>query len=394
MEREYKVNPLPVLTWNRLDLNVAKMKTDAAFSAEDFCREVTLPEGMSVRTLPDAAALEEWVAAHGGKPAQEEVIACKYPMVAGQSFPTGMGEEADRLFDEADAPVKLYELKEGCRPEAPVRLDYLYPDAAASAGRILIHLGKYSELTLIQYFKAEKEAANIVAGTSTCVYLEEGAKLHLVKLQMLPKQSVFLDDSGARLERDAQLEVTQLELGAGTVYLGALYDHWGDRSSLNSRLGYICAKDGFIDHNHVDTYRGKKNEGVMRFHGVLLENAHKVSRETLDFRRGCTGSEGDEEENMLVLGEDAIDRANPMILGEEEDMNGRHAVTIGKLSPDMLFYMQSRGINALTAQQLMVRASVNRVSQHIPDRELQEAADRYVDRIFCEREDCDAPCAD
>ena len=95
---------------------------------------------------------------------------------------------------------------------------------------------------------------------------------------------------------------------------------------------------------------------------------------------------------MLVLGEDAIDRANPMILGEEEDMNGRHAVTIGKLSPEMLFYMQSRGIDALTAQQLMVRASVLRVSGNIPDGEIREAADRYVDRLFCDREDCTAPC--
>ena len=148
----------------------------------------------------------------------------------------------------------------------------------------------------------------------------------------------------------------------------------------------------FLDYNYVDTFRGKKTQGVMRFHGVLFEKAQKVSRETLDFRQYCTDAEGDEEEDILVLGDDIVNKANPMILGEEEKVSGRHAVSIGKLSPEMLFYMQSRGIDEAKAQELMVRARIMEVASRIPDDEIYRQAGYYVDRAYCNRTDCNGLC--
>lgn len=383
-----RVNHLPVLTWNKLDFNEAKMPAGVTFDREDHRTEVQLPQGIRKAGELDRAAFLEWSSAHGCVNVPEAIVAGKFPMYAQEQFQTGMGAEIDDMLDEAGVNTQLYEV-EGVHDE-PVKFEYVYPDKTASADAVLIHVKKGASLTLIQYFTG-KEGSGFV-GSSTRVYLEEGAKMHLVKVQMLAKDFVFFDDLGVKQQKGAQFTYTQLELGAGKAYLGACFDQIGDDSVLRADLGYIAMPNSLLDYNYVDTFRGKKSQGVMRFHGVMFENSEKVSRETLDFRQYCTDAEGDEEEDILVLGDDIINKANPMILGEEEKVSGRHAVTIGKLSPEMLFYMQSRGIDEATAQELMVRARVMEVAARIPDEEIYRQAGYYVDRAYCNRTDCNGLC--
>ncbi len=390
MEIKKIVNHLPVFTWNRLDFNEAVMTADAEFTTQSCRKDTELPEGMQLVKELDRAALNEWSKAHGCENKPEAIVAGKFPMYAPEQFQTGMGSEIDDLLEEAGVKTQLYEVEAGKKITTPVKFHYHYPEGAASMEALLIHVKKGAEITLIQYFTGD--AGKGFVGTSTRVYLEEGAKMHLVKAQMLPKDFVFFDDLGVKQLDDADFTFTQLELGSDKAYAGACFDQIGDRSVLRADMGYMTMPGSFLDYNYVDTFRGKKTEGVMRFRGAMFENSHKVSRETLDFRQNCTDAEGDEEEDILVLGDDIINKANPMILGEEEKMGGRHAVTIGKLSPEMLFYMQSRGIDTAKAQELMVRARIMEVAGRIPDDEIKQAAGLCVDRIYCNRTDCDGVC--
>ena len=216
----------------------------------------------------------------------------------------------------------------------------------------------------MQFLKGEGSGQ---AAITTKVYLEEDAKFHLIRVQKLPKTYTVLDDMGCRLMERAQMEFTSLQLGAGTVYAGAYADQWGAESDFRADVAYVGEKDALLDFNYVDTFRGRKSKGVMRFEGVLKDNARKIMRDTLDFRREAVDAEGDEEENVLTLGSDMINRAIPMILGEEEKVSGRHAHTSGKLSPDMLYYMESRGIDAKEAELLMIEAKLKRVTDRIPE---------------------------
>ncbi|MBR1471799.1 MAG: SufD family Fe-S cluster assembly protein [Lachnospiraceae bacterium] len=394
MHIEKRVNHLPVLTWNRLDFNEAVFSADVDFDGKQYIKETALPEGITQTAELSREAFAAWCRAHGCVARQEAVVAGKFPMYAQETFQTGMGAETDELLAEAGAKIRLYEVAEGVKLAQPLRFESIYPQGAATVDAVLLHAKKGSEVTLIQYFTtdANGDAEQGFVGTSTRVYLEEGAKVHLVKVQMLPKGFVFFDDMGAKTEKNAELTYTQLELGAAKAYLGACVDQTGEQSVLRADLGYVGMPGSFLDFNYVDTFRGKKTQGVMRFNGVLFENAQKVSRETLDFRQYCTDADGDEEEDILVLGDDIVNKANPMILGEEEKVSGRHAVTIGKLSPEMLFYMQSRGMDEMTAQELMVRARIQEVANRIPDEEIRRAAGFYVDRIFCDRENCHGMC--
>jgi len=378
------VNHLPVLTWNKLDFNTAEMSFAGSVPAwKDRLAMPELPAGVTLSDRLPSQITEE-------KLPQEAVVAGKYPVYAGQVFPTGMGAEIDALLEENDTPVRVLTIAEQQKVAKPVLLHYEYEDGAVSLDALVIHAQRYSEVTLIRYFTGTEGSG--FAGSSVKVIAEEGARVHLVSLQMLPKGFVFFDDCGVRLYRQADVNYTQLELGAAKVYTGMYADQYGDRSRFRSDMGYLGLKDSFLDFNYVDTFRGKKTEGQMFFEGVLLDNAKKISRETLDFRQSSTDAVGDEAESILVLGADTVNKANPMILGEEENVSGRHAVSIGRLSPEMLFYMQTRGISAETAQEMMIRAKIARVSERIPDEIMKDAIGAYLNRVFCKNPDCEGYC--
>ena len=298
-------------------------------------------------------------------------------------------ETIDELIKETAVPVRLIEAPAGKKFEKPVYLHYTYPNGSEDVDITFIHMEKGSNLTLIQYLDSDSINGSGFAGTQTKVVLEDDAVLHLIKVQCLPLDFVYFNDMGSFMKERAHFQYTELVLGGKNNYLGCAVDQTGRESDFKADLGFIVSNGNLLDLNYNDIFRGSKSKGVMRFNGVMIEGSKKASRETLDFRKGCIDADGDEEENILMLGPNIENRTIPLILGEEEKVNGRHAATAGKLSEDMLFYMETRGIDERQAREMMIRSNISKVTRLIPNEEIAMAADARIDRIFAA---CDGDC--
>ena len=152
-------------------------------------------------------------------------------------------------------------------------------------------------------------------------------------------------------------------------------------SVFNSNMGYLCRDDHSLDINYVSDHRGKKTEALMQFKGVLMDNASKTFRGTIDFKNGSSGSVGDEQEDALLLSEDVVNKTMPVILCQEEDVDGRHGATIGQLGEDILFYMQTRGIDEEEAKRIIIKARLESVARMIPDPEIMQKVLYYIQGI-------------
>ena len=58
----------------------------------------------------------------------------------------------------------------------------------------------------------------------------------------------------------------------------------------------------------------------------VLSRIHIVFRGTIDFKFGAAGAEGEEKEDVLLLGDDVINQTIPLILCAEEDVQGNHCL--------------------------------------------------------------------
>ena len=66
------------------------------------------------------------------------------------------------------------------------------------------------------------------------------------------------------------------------------------------------------------------------------------------------------------------------MLSHEADVDGHHAVSVGKMDEGKLFYLMSRGLDLAEAQRLVVEASFNPVLDRISDTALKEEIDSFL----------------
>ena len=82
-------------------------------------------------------------------------------------------------------------------------------------------------------------------------------------------------------------------------------------------------------------HEGKKTQSNMQAGGVLRDHAFKLYRGTIDFKWGAKGAVGNEKEDVLLLSNDVVNQTIPLILCAEEDVEGNHGATIGKLDDEL-----------------------------------------------------------
>ena len=279
----------------------------------------------------------------------------------------------------AGIPLKVITTEKGVKVDKPVKITYRAGEDNSLNSHI-IYVSEGSELTLIEVFESENKE-NLL-GLQTRVYVCENASIKLVRVNLLSENTDHFDDLGFHLENDAKAELVQLELGGKRSYVGVRTELVGRKSEYRSATGYLCKGDSLLDMNFVTNEWGKKVSSNMDASGVLLDNSTKVYRGTIDFKEGAKGASGFEKEDTLLFSPSIINKSVPLILCHEEDVEGDHGATIGRIDEKLLFYIKSRGIDEKAAKQLMTEAYINAVTEQIGDDETEGKVIKYVSEVF------------
>ena len=81
----------------------------------------------------------------------------------------------------------------------------------------------------------------------------------------------------------------------------------------------------------------------------------------------------------MLLSDTAKSLALPMLLCSEEDVEGQHSTSSGKIGEKELFYIMSRGFSKKEAMKLMVKAKFNKILGSIKSEELREEIINQID---------------
>ena len=242
---------------------------------------------------------------------------------------------------------------------------------------VIVKTVKNSEITVIMDYSADNNLA-----VRTTIDLNENSRLKLIQLQTTEEESILYNEVRINCQAGATAELIQIFLGKGDLYSDSRIDLEGEGSSLKADIGYIGRSNQNIDINIFANHTGKKTESEINVNGSLNDAAKKVFKGTIDFKNGCTDSVGNEQETVLLLGEDVVNKTVPLILCAEENVVGNHGATIGELDEDTLFYFESRGIDKKKAESIMARAAIDRVARLAGDEKTVkkiESSLKYMD---------------
>ena len=378
--RQTVLGRLPVPTWNRLHMNESAA-ADLPAHWEDVDTEFTdLPAGMCERILsPEKAAA--YLRKHAPSQPTEKIVAGKTPIAHEQRFATGLGGDLEAQLDAQGHPVHLLEVAAGTRGKEPLLWGIDQEEDGAVASRQIIHVGEDAELVVIMHCTSGAKTRGASA-LSTRILLDARARMILVRVQRLSDGLLHMDDLGVSLAEEASLKVVRMELGGGRVFTGAHAELPGRDARFEDRTGYYAGEKQELDMTVEAVHRGRGSRSDITYDGVLDGRAKKILRDTIDFRAGSRQAKGEERENVLLLSPEAENRSMPIILCEEEDMEGSHGATVGRLDEEMLFYLTTRGISAEEAARMMVRAKLQAVARHIPHHDTVEEVHARIEELL------------
>lgn len=351
------INKLPTRTWRWLGLNASQVQ-NIKQAADGSCKpQVKLAgEGLVVQHLAQGTL---------------------------DYLDTGVGSDMNKLAaDDAHINKVLHLHASGCEQDKAQQatLNFNYADGKSCLDKIEIYAEAGSNMTVLMN-AASDAAAGGMAAVQTRVYAAAGARVRLIQVQLLGNGFTHFNDIGCAVEDKASVEVMQLELGGKAVYSGALADLTGAASSFKVETGYYGRGSQLLDMNYVALHRGKKSTSYLAADGVLKDEASKLYRATIDFKTGSAGSVGEEQESVLLLNDGVVNQTIPLILCSEEDVQGNHGASIGRLDEDLLFYLMSRGFSKDEAVNMMARAKIEALCRKIDDEKVVEQIQKYVEEV-------------
>lgn len=333
------LNRMKMITWRWLKMN--ERTVDFAVEGVAGAPEVLQPVG--VDTLTDASVVAD--------------VRC------------GAGPELDALL--ADASVKGFSVADGVEVEEPIRVKYELADGTSTFDKYAVVVGDNAKVTLIMDVQSAEDAAGYAAFQSR-FKVGKGAVVNLVQIHRCATGFHIIDDFGADVDETGEFHAIQIAFTGKENDLGGHVELNGDRAKATIHSGYLTADDHVMDINYYVNHIGCECETDIYTSGVLRDKCHKVFRTTIDFQPGAVKSQGEENENVLLMNNGVTNKTVPTILCGEEDVSGEHGCTVGRLADDLIFYLESRGIPNEEIYEMMAKARLEATIRQIPDEKTVE----------------------
>lgn len=275
-------------------------------------------------------------------------------------------------------------IKKGEKIKEPIVLDYKIKDSENKLiDNNIIVAEENSEITIVIQYGTETEKEAFHNGL-TKIYAKKGAVVNLIKVQMMNKDSENFDSNVSYVDYGAKVNYVNVELGAKKSFSNIVTNLDEDTAESNLKSIYLVDGDRYTDLNYIMNHRGRRTNSDMEIRGVLKDKGNKMFKGTLDFKKGASRSKGSEEEYAILLDPRVKSDAIPLLLCEEDDVEGQHAASAGKIDGDKLFYLMSRGLSEKESKKLIVEASFKPILDLIPVEIIRENIENEIHKKLVE----------
>ncbi len=351
------INEIPVTTWSWLNVNDTDLKQD--FPPVTAYRKD--PQRGAIPSGVDLLPIEQL----GGYPAEH--------------MPEPKAKEALLTYMRENRNSGYFiRIAEGQKVETPIFLSYeLDEESPVLVDDTFILAEKGSRATVVICYASAGAGTTFHSGM-TRVQAQDGAELRLIKVQMLSDKDIHVDHVAAAADVRSKIEVLLAELGAKQSVANCNIDLHGESSEARIDSVYLGDRERTLDINYRIAHLVKNTVSNILSRGVLADRSEKVFRGTIDFAGGASGSKGKEEEYTVLLSPHIKNISTPLLLCGEEDVEGAHAASSGKLDETKLFYLMTRGLSETEAKKIIVEASFAPILEKITCEALQERVFSYI----------------
>ncbi len=253
--------------------------------------------------------------------------------------------------------------------DKPIQVLHVVTEQGAlAATRNLFIVGDHAEAEVVETYIGCADSY-FTASVNECL-LGRNADLTLHKVQLEAGKAQHFGGTYVKQAPDSRFKHHNFALGANLA-----------RSDIHSDLDKAseCALNGLFvasGRQHLDNHTRINHlqpHGISRefYKGVLDDKARGVFQGRVIVAENAQRTDSEMNNRNLLLSADAEVDSKPQLEIYNDDVKCSHGVTVGQLEEKSVFYLQSRGVDAETARNILTFAFANEMVDKVDNAELK-----------------------
>ncbi len=210
------------------------------------------------------------------------------------------------------------------------------------------------------------------------IFVGKAASLRFVELQSWGRHVWNFSHERVKVERDGRIDWIFGSLGSQLTKNFLDLDLAGQGSEGRMSGFYFTDESQHLDHDTQQNHLAPNTTSDLLFKGALLGKSRSVWQGMIYVAPGADKTDGYQSNRNLILNSDSRADSIPGLEIKADDVRCTHGATVGKIDPEQVFYLLSRGIPQEEAEKLIVEGFFDPIMQRIP---FEGVRSRFQDAI-------------
>ncbi|MBT3367790.1 MAG: Fe-S cluster assembly protein SufD [Nitrospina sp.] len=237
------------------------------------------------------------------------------------------------------------------------------PGPVMHTPRLVWQLGKLAEVKVIEKFVGT-EGGYFINSVQDWL-LAEGAGVSFTQVQADPFDSWHFSKTRIRLDRNARFNSSNSS--SGTQLARHHYDVRLEGEGSELRLNGVSVLDGKEQlHNFIRIHHEVPQcVSHQHFKNIVNGQGRSSFDGTVIVNQGAQLTSSNQLINNLMLSDECHANNKPNLMIFADDVKCTHGATIGQIDEEQWFYLQTRGLSAKAAKELLTRSFAKSIIQTI-----------------------------
>ena len=189
----------------------------------------------------------------------------------------------------------------------------------------------------------------------------QNSNLDLIFVQDLGAKSSQLAQTNIQMQRDATVNMQQIELGGDLIRHNIIADALDKGAEFHLGSLYLQNERQHVD-THLDMYHhAALTESTMLTKGILDQRARCIFNGKIYVEENAQLINANLNNNTLLLSQHAEINSKPELEIYADDVKCAHGATVGQLDEEAVFYLRARGIAEDDARSMLTKAFAREV---------------------------------
>ena len=262
-----------------------------------------------------------------------------------------------RLLNTALFVDGLY-LKISTRVETPLVILHVatadHPGTVAYP-RVIIDASPGSSATIIEHH-VQQGSDTPLCNSSSLIKLERDASIEHYRVFATDHRTTHLDSLEIRQRQGSRCRQFTIALGGGLTRCSLEAELTEPGAELDSYSLLVGHEERHVDCVNVVRHGAKHTTSRQTARAIASGNSRVIINSKVVVDAGASKADSQQSLRGLLLSPTAEIDSRPQLEIHTDEVKCAHGATTGRLDPNMLFYMLSRGLDRDTAQSLLIYA--------------------------------------